>query len=129
MACPRKRMAVRILSYQHLPHDMVGLGLSRIAIRLRDLPRECLAPSMRQLRGRCKRDSAEAEAGSVCLLWLDSLASLASLLADEQVPQDTEAQLVQLAAAWPALCAIQAKATKVTKGGAAPTRWQRHAGS
>jgi len=96
--------------------DMVGLVLSRIAIRLRDLPREYLAPSMRQLHGRCKRDSAEAEAGSVCLLWLDSLASLASLLADEQVPQGTEAQLVQLAAGWPALCAIQAEATKVQRG-------------
>ena len=62
--------------------DMVGLVLSRIAIRLRDLPREYLAPSMRQLHGLCKRDSAEAEAGSVCLLWLDSLASLPSLLTD-----------------------------------------------
>ena len=87
------------------------------AIRLRDLPREYLAPSMQQLHGLCKRDSAEAEAGSVCLLWLDSLASLASLLADEEVPKDTEAQLVQLAAGWPALCAIQAKAMKVTKEG------------
>jgi hypothetical protein len=87
------------------------------AIRLRDLPREYLAPSMQQLHGLCKRDSAEAKAGSGCLLWLDSLASLASLLADEEVPKDTEAQLVQLAAGWPALCAIQAKAMKVTEEG------------
>ena len=102
---------------------MVGLVLSRIAIRLRDLPREYLAPSMRQLH--VQTGQREAEVGSVCLLWLDSLASLASLLADEEVPKDTEAQLVQLAAGWPALCAIQAKAMTVTKEGAAPTRWQR----
>ena len=86
LACPRKRMAIRILAGQRLPPDMVGLVLSRIAIRLRGLPRGYLAPSMRQLHGRCKRDSAEAEAGSVCLLSLDSLASLASLLGDEQAP-------------------------------------------
>ena len=39
------------------------------AIRLRGLPREYLSPSMQQLHGLYKRDSAEAEAGSVCLRW------------------------------------------------------------
>ena len=56
------------------------------------------------------------------MLWLDSLASLASLLADEEVPKDTEARLVQLAAGWPALCVIQAKAMKVTKEGGSANR-------